>query len=392
MKYFCYLLPVLLFLDSRGQNKLSADSFIVSNGSLVYSLQQIQQKKRCTVAFLGGSITQGPGWKEKLVTYLETTYPETEFTFIYAGVASLGSVPHSFRLQRDVLDKGKVDLLFLETAVNDHVNKTATEQQERAMEGIIRHALRFNSRMNIVLMAFVDEDKIADYDAGREPKEITLHATLAKHYRLPFINLAKEVQERIRNNEFTWKDDFKDLHPSPFGQQLYFETIQRLLEKEKAAYNFSQPVPYVPKPLYHGIYNNGQYEAVSKATGLQHFSVVNNWQPEDNKPTRPGFVNVPVLESTGTPASFQFSFKGTAVGICIVSGPDAGKLRYSVDGATVKEIDLHTEWSSSLHLPWYLVLADNLQNKQHTLRVEVIPHPDAKERNACRIVHFLVNK
>lgn len=390
MKYLPCLLLVLFFLRGQSQERLVSDSFIHIYGQLASSMQKIQQKKQCTVAFLGGSITQGPGWKEKLVDYLENTYPETKFTFIYAGVASLGSVPHSFRLQQDVLDKGTVDLLFLETAVNDHVNKTPVAQQQRAMEGIIRHALESNPRMNIVLMAFVDEDKIADYDAGREPAVIALHNALAQHYKLVFLNLAKEVQQRIQNKEFTWKDDFKDLHPSPFGQQLYFSTIQRLLEKEKKA-SASSAKSFIP-PLYTGIYSNGQYEKITGATTLQNFVVTQHWTPADGKSTRPGFVNVPVLENTTLPASFSFSFSGTAIGLCIVSGPDAGKLRYSVDGTTPQEINLQTEWSNSLHLPWYLILADNLNNQQHTLQVELVPQPGAPEKNSCRIVHFLVNK
>ncbi len=393
MKYLLFFLSVLFFIRSHSQDKLAADSFIHTYGHLTGSFQNMIEKKKCTVAFLGGSITQGPGWKDKLVAYLESAYPETVFSFIYAGVASLGSVPHSFRLQRDVLDKGKVDLLFLETAVNDHVNQTPPEQQERAMEGIIRHALQNNPLMNIVLMAFVDEDKIADYDAGKEPPEITLHNALAKHYRLPFINLAKEVQQRIKNREFTWKDDFKDLHPSPFGQELYYSTIKRLLEKEYAAYHAapSTPAGYLPASIYTGIYDKGRYTPPEEASGLHNFLLVNNWQPADGKPTRPGFVNVPVLEGNGSPASLNLSFTGNAIGICIVSGPDAGRIRYSIDGGTQKETDLHTEWSNSLHLPWYLVLADNLTDKKHTLRLEVIPHPESQERNTCRIVHFLVN-
>lgn len=396
MKYLLFLLSVSLFLRSYSQDKLAADRFIHIYGHITGSFQHILEKKKCTIAFLGGSITQSPGWKEKLVDYFENSYPETAFSFIYAGVASLGSVPHSFRLQRDILDKGNVDLLFLETAVNDHVNQTPPQQQERAMEGIIRHARHNNPQMDIVLMAFVDEDKIAAYDAGKEPPEITLHNRLAKHYRLPFINLAKEVQQRILNREFTWKDDFKDLHPSPFGQELYYATIKKLLEKEQTAYNTAPSLHqrnlHLPEPLFTGIYNKGRYVQPGEAATLHNFSLVNHWQPADGKPTRPGFVNVPVLESNGSPASLSFSFTGNTVGICIVSGPDAGRIRYSIDGGTPEETDLYTEWSNSLHLPWYLVLADNLADKAHTLRLELVPHPASPQRNACRIVHFLVNK
>ena len=39
-----------------------------------------------------------------------------------AGIPSVGSNGHAFRLQRDILMRGPVDLLFIETAVNDVSN------------------------------------------------------------------------------------------------------------------------------------------------------------------------------------------------------------------------------------------------------------------------------
>jgi len=41
--------------------------------------------------------------------------------------------------------------------------------------------------------------------------------------------LAKEVTSRINNREFTWEGDFIDLHPSPFGQNVYYASISDFL-------------------------------------------------------------------------------------------------------------------------------------------------------------------
>ena len=79
-------------------------------------------------------------------------------------------------------------------------------------------------------MAFADEDKIKDYQLGKIPEEVQVHELVAKHYQLPFINLAMEVAEKIDNGEFSWIHDFKSLHPAPFGQHLYFEAIWTVLE------------------------------------------------------------------------------------------------------------------------------------------------------------------
>lgn len=384
----------VFIITPQAAAQLANQKFIHLYGNLNNTFHQIKNKKEVTVAFLGGSITQNPGWRTKTVEYLEQSYPHTKFHFIHAGIGSLGSVPHSFRFQRDVLNKGIPDLLFLETAVNDLANKTPAIYQRRALEGILQHALAANPYMNIVLMAFVDENKIADYDAGKVPAEVALHDLLAKYYKQPFLNLAKEVQARIANREFTWKDDFKDLHPSPFGQEVYFKTIAAMFRKGDSSYAGEALIKNnIPAAGVKGIYNRGGYVNVSEAKQLQQFNLIPNWKPKDGLGTRAGFVDVPVLEAEHPGASFSFPFNGTAAGIAIVSGADAGKIRYSVDGKTPKITDLYTEWSSSLHLPWYLVLCDELKQGKHELKVEILPEKNtASKGNACRIVYFLVNQ
>jgi len=372
---------------------LSSATFIEPNGGLNNTIRNARDKRKLTVAFLGGSITYNHGWRDKVGQYLRETYPQTRFTFIAAGIPSLGSVPHAFRLQHDVLDKGKIDLMFLEAAVNDHANGTDSILQVRAMEGIIRHALTANPFMNIVVMAFADEDKNHDFDTNIEPLEVRVHRQLAAYYHLPFINLAKEVYERIQHGEFTWKDDFKDLHPSPYGQNIYYQSIKTLLQISSMRYSDKGDSEVkLPRSLNKNSYNNGVYEDVHHASNLHGFSVVDNWQPSDQKETREGFVHVPVLEGTKRGSSFTFSFSGNAVGIAIVSGPDAGVIEYRVDKRKARTMNLFTQWSNSLHLPWYLILADGLRPGRHMLEVKISSTKGDSGGQACRIVHFLVNK
>jgi hypothetical protein len=62
------------------------------------------------------------------------------------------------------------------------------------------------------------------------PEVIQLHEKVAEHYNISTINLAKEVTERIDAGEFDWENDFKDLHPSPFGQNIYAQSMKQFLE------------------------------------------------------------------------------------------------------------------------------------------------------------------
>lgn len=100
-----------------------------------------------------------------------------------------------------------------------------------------------------------------------------------------------------------------------------------------------------------------------------------------------------MLVATTPGASFALPFTGTAAGIAVVAGPDAGIIEYSIDGGAVTAKDLFTENSSGLHLPLYLLLGDGLTHGPHVLKITVAAsHNPQSTGTACRVVHFLVNE
>ncbi|SDJ89154.1 sialidase-1 [Catalinimonas alkaloidigena] len=373
---------------------LSSEAYIRRYSNLENTHYRLATGQAVFVTFLGGSITHMDGWRTHVEEYLKATYPETTFHFRNAGVPSLGSLPHAFRLEQEVLQAGRTDLLLIEAAVNDQVNGTPAVVQQRALEGIIRRVLTQHPSTDLVLMAFADEAKLADYRHGNVPVEVQVHQQLAQHYRLPFVNLAQEVADRIAAGEFSWEHDFKDLHPSPFGQELYFRTLRQLLTGA-----FHQPLlsqlraAALPPQVDPYAYTEATYGAVTQATQLRDFRLQESWVPHDSLPTRPGFVSVPMLVATQPDASLVLPFTGRALGIAVVSGPDAGRLQYSIDGKPYPPVELHTRWSDALHVPWFLLLADELSPGPHRLMLKTLPaSPTTSAGSACRIVHFLINR
>lgn len=394
----CACMP-LVWAQSAVHPPLPDSNFIHRRGGLQNTYNGLAHQAPghlFTVAYLGGSITNMNGWRNLVDSFLRKQFPQTTLRFINAGIPSLGSLPHAFRLQRDVLDSGRIDLLFVEAAVNDHVNGTDSLTQMRTLEGIVRHARKANPYMDIVLMSFADPDKLKDYDYGKTPVEITNHELIATHYNLSSINLAQAVHDRIANGEFSWEKDFKDLHPAPFGHQLYFNAIRRLLLNTPATPQNAADLAFrrhpLPAPLNHSAFANGRYLALSEARTDTAWTLHPDWTPSDGLNTRKGFVHVPMLTATTPGASLTLPFKGTAIGIAVVSGKDAGSLEYSIDGSPFKPIDLYAQWSKSLHLPWYVLFDGNLARKKHTLTLRVANARNAASTgHACRIVHFLVN-
>jgi len=248
--------------------------------------------------------------------------------------------------------------------------------------------------MDIVLMHFVDPEKLIDYQQGVIPSEIQNHERVAEHYQVNSIHLAKEVFERIKNKEFTWADDFKDLHPSPFGQEVYFQSIKTFLNNafNPLSKNDVNTAYTLPNILNDGSYDKGRYLSIKNAEIKSDFLMVDSWKPKDGAGTRKQYVNIPALIGEKPDAAFQLEFTGNTIGICVASGPDAGIISYSIDGKPFKKLDLFTRWSENLHLPWYLMLGQSLNEKKHILRVRILSEKNQKSKgNACRILHFLVN-
>jgi sialidase-1 len=374
-------------LDSRNFHTYRSK---LHNAQIVF-----EREKRGRVAFLGGSITANGGWRDSVCTWLQQRFPQTQFDFVAAGIPSMGSTPGAFRFERDVLKNGKVDLLFEEAAVNDRANGYTSETQVLGMEGIVRHARDSNPAMELVVMHFVDPDKMADYRKGIVPIEIQNHEKVAAYYGVSTINLAKEVTERIDNGEFSWEKDFKNLHPSPFGQHIYFRSMKSFLDycwigivaggDKLTAYP-------LPDKLAAGCYDQGKLIPAVQVKPAKGWKVADDWKPADKTGTRSDFSDVPMLVAESPTGILNYEFAGNAVGIAVAAGQDAGIIEYRIDKNPWQKQDLFTAWSAGLHLPWFYTLGYNLASGKHRLRIRVLPEKNLQSKgNACRVRYFYVN-
>jgi pimeloyl-ACP methyl ester carboxylesterase/lysophospholipase L1-like esterase len=353
-------------------------------GGLRNAWRRFQAGGDARVVFLGGSITQMAGWRDLVCRQLTARFPQTKFDFVNAGISSTGSTPGAFRLLRDVFARGPVDLLFEEAAVNDSTNFFPPREQVRGMEGIVRHARLVQPELDIVLLHFVDPDKMTELRAGRTPQEIASHERVATHYGLPSIDLAREITERIDAGEFTWENDFKNLHPSPFGMSVYARSIERLFDaawKQPPMIEGAAQAHPLPAALDARSYFRGRLVNIAEAKGWR---IDPDWTPRDQAATRAGFVHVPMLIGETPDEECRFAFEGTAVGIFVAAGPDAGIVEFQIDGGPWRQSNLRTNWSATLHIPWAYVLDADLNPGQHELVMRV-------SAGAARIAHLMAN-
>ena len=101
------------------------------------------------------------------------------------------------------------------------------------------------------------------------------------------------------------------------------------------------------------------------------------------------FHHVPMLESVKEGASFELPFEGKAIGIFCVTGPAAGILDYTIDGKSYQPLDMYTEWSPFLYIPWVYMLATELEDGHHVLKLRV--KKGQGKGVECQIRNFVVN-
>ncbi len=363
-------------------------------GSLQNCLHKFEHNETGHVAFLGGSITEMNGYRPIMEKWLTARFPETKFTFTNAGIASTCSHTGAFRLQRDVLSKGPVDLLLVEFAVNDDQDAHhSSDDCTRGMEGIIRHTMRNNPMTDIVMIHFVNPEMLATAQAGKMQLSATQHEAVAKHYNISSVNLPAEVADRITAGTLTW-DQFGGTHPGPIGNQLAADLVAGILIagwKDGATKPTAVAVDNI-SPLIKSNFEHGHWLSHDVAKNSDGWTRgIPAWKSIAGS-QRERFNSEEMLFGDQPGAALSLTFDGTAAGAFILAGPDAGQLEVQIDGGDWKTVELYHAYSSGLHYPRTVMFAADLEPGSHQINVRIGTHHNEKSKgHAVRILSFVAN-
>lgn len=387
------------FLQSRGY--ISGDPAITIPKSknvhlrshLDHSRSKFETQKTGTVAFIGGSITEmgDHGHSGMVEEFLQQRFPDTRFKFVNAGIASTCSTTGSFRLSRDVLTHSP-DLLFVEFAVNDDQDAMhASRDCIRGMEGIIRQARTQNPKIDIVVTYFPNDPMLAKLQNGETPLTSNAHESVAKHYGVASIDLAREVAELISADKLTWQD-YGGTHPIEAGNRLAADQIEDLLTAAWSGQAQQWSEHSLPKPIDRRSYFRGRLVDLETATSDQQWTISKpDWSSIPGS-FRSRFKDELFLHTDEVGAETKLKFTGTAIGMYVLAGPDAGIVEFSIDGSDYRQADLFHHFSGGLHYPRTVMLDADLEPGDHHV---VIRNSESKNENssghAIRIMNFVTN-
>lgn len=236
--------------------KAIIEKSLVSTGNnqrLKNFLEKTKRGEEVTVAFIGGSITQGAGAipiNTKAYAYQTYQQFKNEFgvndnvKFIKGGVGGTPSELGMIRFERDILREGlvKPDLVVIEFAVNDEDDET----KGRCYECLIRKALSLSEDTAVILMFAVFAD---DWNLQERLSPCGVR------YEIPMVSARDAVVEQfykkygegkvLGKNQFFY-DTF---HPTNAGHKIMADAIMNLIRTvdaqpmdEKVDWTTKEPV------------------------------------------------------------------------------------------------------------------------------------------------------
>lgn len=297
---------------------------------------KIANKEAVTVAFIGGSITQGDYcYRLQITKHMEGKYPGIRFKWVNAGVSGTGTDLGSCRIQEQVLQYAP-DLVFVEFAVNGGYSG--------GMEGMIRKIITNNPYTDICLIYSIARDEKTSYQNGTVTPVIERLESMAEHYQLPSIHMGMEAAQLDKENRLLWKGTPEEangrilfssdaIHPIAAGGCLYAAALARGMEKIKKGEN--KPFAHtLPAPLFTAEWETaGMYLPSDIASFDKHWKEIRTREAPYLKRFSEWFNTVMTSSKEGS--SFTFRFEGDMFGLFDIGGPEVGQIECIVDGKTL---------------------------------------------------------
>lgn len=208
-----------------------------NNGRLKKAMEKAKRGEEITIAFIGGSITQGAGAvpiNTKCYAYqafeglcrLAGKGVEENIRFIKAGVGGTPSELGMIRYERDVLRDGAVtpDIVVVEFGVNDEGDETRGE----CYDSLVRKILKAENRPAVILLFSVFAD---DWNLQERL------AVVGERYHLPMVSTKDCVVEQFykkpgQGKVVTKNQFFYDcFHPTNIGHKIMADGLCYLFQK-----------------------------------------------------------------------------------------------------------------------------------------------------------------
>lgn len=336
---------------------------------MMNKIKQAQSGEKTTVAYIGGSITEGVGGdSENCYAKLSFNYFAEKFgtgdnvEYVNAGLSGTPSKLGVLRLNRDVLQYNP-DIIFIEFAVNDGNDSNFRD----AYESMVRRILQLDNDVAVVLVMAITEDGHTAQDYMKD---------IADFYKLPVISYADALTYMFENGKMTWQDFSDDQsHPNKTGHALVSEMIAYYYDTVT-----EQPV---------------EAEQAFPAMSINscHFENAELYEFSDISPKRigsflgttstAGFKDGWRYTNTGTNEPIVFEVTAESVYMIFREQPNGNlgtvKITVKCDEEIVTELTVNGIQSSAWGDPGIAPIVRDFEEKTYTIEIQMIEGDEAKD-------------
>lgn len=336
-------------------------------------LKKAEAGEKVTLAYLGGSITQGSLSSTPDTCYASMTtkwwkeqYPETEFVSINAGI---GGTPSQFgvaRAEQDVLSY-EPDFVIVEFSVNDDNSLFYRE----TYEGLVRklHSSKTNPAVLLVHNVF--------YQTGTNAQD--QHEVIGRYYKIPCVSMKTSVYQSVAEGKIPVREITPDdLHPNDAGHAMLSRLITYFLEKVQKEAEFAElsggfttvrKSETLPAPMTENAYEQSvRYQNYNSAPVLKGFAADTREQTHITDIFKRGFVG------TQTGDTIRFTVPGSGVAVqyrksvkhpaCVAKAVLDG----NEDHAVILDGNFEETWGDCLYITTLLCHGED---KEHTLEITI---------------------
>ena len=256
-----------------------------------------------TIAFLGGSITQGSlatkaknTYAARVFHWYEETFPDSVFSYINRGVGGTDSFFGTARAAGDVLSAWP-DMVFVDFSVND----PADDHHRETYEGLLRCILKGPSCPAVAALGN------ARYDDGTTAEDI--HRPLCEYYGIPYVSVKDRILPLIQSGAYRRQDLSPDgLHPNDTGHRLIADAVTEVLQAYRGIRE--KVVSALPAPMTADAFEGAQ---ILRARGGGRSSLLSEAGEREWVAVCHGFLPDP-LPRTAFRDFFREGWEGSSVG------------------------------------------------------------------------------
>lgn len=247
---------------SPEMQKFYSDS-IYSMGNTARLRQKVEQAEsgqKTTVAYIGGSITEGNGldtcYAKRSYNYFAQTFGTgNNVSYVNAGLSGTSSVVGLMRAQNDILSK-EADVIFIEFSVNDHPE----EIYKKSFESLIKQCLSQPNDPAVIVL-------ITRAKGGYSMQEQMVKS--ARNFDVPIISMDTALTKAFESGTLNKEDYYSDeYHPHAAGNALISDCISYYYRQALKTENMSTEYTIPETSAYGSEYATGTIIPINELTNF----------------------------------------------------------------------------------------------------------------------------